>query len=193
MYRLTEVVKNLLIINGIVFFAINYLPFLQPYRPLFYLFHPSDPAFSPIQIVTHMFNHGNESHLLMNLMGLFFLGPTVENALGPKRFLVLYILAGLGAAALHFMLSGAPIVGASGAILGVVAAFAIMFPNVELMIIFIPIPIKAKYLITFFLVVDLVLGLTNSSTGIAHFAHLGGALVGAIMVFVYRKNPTLLR
>ena len=192
MVRITEVIKNLIIINVIIFFAINYLPIISEFKPYFHMSHPSSPWFRPIQIVTHMFNHGSPMHLFMNMLGLFFLGPTVESALGPKRFLFLYLISGLGAVLVHFLFSVNPVVGASGAIFGVVAAFAVMFPNVKLMLMFIPVPIKAKFLISAVIIGSIFVGLFRMMPGIAHFAHVGGALFGALVVLYFRKNPNFL-
>ena len=81
-----------------------------------------------------------------------------------------------------------PVVGASGAVYGVLVAFAFMFPNAELMMIFLPIPIKAKYFVPLIILGDLFFGITNTNTGIAHFAHIGGALIGFIMMWFWKKN-----
>lgn len=192
MNRLTDVVKNLIIINAIVFFGIKFLgPAVQRY---FILFPFSSELFSPIQLVTHMFNHADLNHLFFNMLGLFFIGPIVEQSLGPKRFLFLYLAAGVGAVILHIFLGGgSPVLGASGCLLGVVVAFAVMYPNMEMMLIFLPIPIKAKYLVSAFVLGDLLLGFGGANTGIAHFAHLGGAIVGAALIYVWRKYPDFLR
>ena len=81
-----------------------------------------------------------------------------------------------------------PAVGASGAVYGVLVAFAFMFPNAELMLIFLPIPIKAKYFVPLLILGDLFFGFTNTKTGIAHFAHIGGALIGFLMMWYWKKN-----
>jgi len=127
------------------------------------------------------------------MLGLFFLGPMVERALGSKDFLKLYLLAAMGALLTHigvdyydYLQSGIPsnrgVVGASGAIYGVVIAFATLFPNTKLMLLFPPIPIKAKYLAAAYIAFDLYNGVMRTNTGTAHFAHLGGALTGFLLV-----------
>lgn len=198
MFRLTDVVKNLLIINVIVFIAIIALDNsgkLNVYD--YFVLHGTGTGnFKPIQLITSMFSHqwvdgGGQlyiSHILMNMLSLFFLGPTVELALGKKRFLALYISAGLIASAAQMVVlpQGASL-GASGAVMGVAVAFATMFPNMKLMLIFPPIPIKAKYLITLFVLGDMFFGITSINTGIGHYAHLGGAAVGFIMVHLWGK------
>ncbi len=195
MMRITDVVKNLIIINVIVFFAFQILPGARSLFQYFVLYDFSDPRFNPIQIVTHMFNHGNFNHLLFNMLGLFFIGPFLEQAIGSKRFLFLYLAAGLGGVVLSQLFgSGANgMLGASGCLLGVVVAFAMMFPNMEMMLMFIPIPIKAKYLVTAFVLYDLFSGIGRFNDGIAHFAHLGGALVGFLLVLAWRKYPDFLK
>lgn len=198
MLRITDVVKNLLIINVIVFFAVRYLIPVEGIERFFVLVYPwlelPDPAsgvvykFEPVQIVTHMFMHGDERHLLFNMLGLFFLGPLVESALGPKRFFTLYILSGLFASLLHMLVSPSAVVGASGAIYGILAAFATMFPNIEMMLMFIPVPVKAKYMALGLLAIGLYMGLAGSSDGIAHLAHVGGAIMGFILIRYWRMQ-----
>jgi membrane associated rhomboid family serine protease len=196
MIRITDVVKNLLIINVIVFFAVRYflpIPGLEKY---FVLVHPGlqffDPSvgqivkFEPVQIVTHMFMHGNEQHLLFNMLGLFFLGPMVEFSLGPKRFFILYIVSGLVASVAQLLITQGAIVGASGAVYGVLAAFATMFPNVRLMLLFPPIPVKAKWLALGLIGIGLFSGVTGSQAGIGHFAHIGGAIAGFLLIHYWK-------
>lgn len=196
MRRLTDVVKHLLIINVIVFVAFHIL--FSDYRSYLYLFYPTHQYFQPYQLVSHMFMHGSETHILFNMMSLFFLGPMVEQALGSKRFLIFYLACGIGAMLLHlgltytgFLSANVPIVGASGAIMGVFIAFAFLFPNVKLMLIFPPIPIKAKYLMLALVGFDLFSGVSGMNTGIAHFAHLGGAITGVILILMWKKTSLL--
>ena len=193
MYSLTDVVKNLLIINVIVFFAVHML-FLQTLGDYFVYYPYDSDGFRPIQIVTHMFNHAHIPHLFFNMLSLFFFGPNVERMWGPRRFLFFYLVCGLGSLLLHITIGGnSAVVGASGAIAGVLLAFAYLFPNAKIMLLIPPIPIKAKYLVAMLLAFDLYMGITNSNTGIAHFAHIGGALAGAGLIFVFKKNPNFMR
>lgn len=154
----------------------------------------SGSMFHAYQLVSHMFMHGGFGHLFMNMFGLYMFGRVLENTLNSKRFFILYFVSGLGAAGLQLMvyyLQGAPgaMVGASGAIMGVVAAFATMYPNAELMIIPIPVPVKAKYLIPGFMLLSVVMGLANvKGDPIAHFAHLGGAVFGFILILFWKKT-----
>lgn len=193
MYNLTDVVKNLLIINVIIYFGVKYT-FIQNYFEYFRYYPYDSDFFHPVQIVTHMFNHGNEPHLFFNMLALFFFGPNVESIWGPRKFLFFYLACGMGSLILHILLGGNTIVvGASGAISGVLLAFAYLFPNAKIMLLIPPIPMKAKYLVGMLLLADLYLGVTGSRTGIAHFAHLGGALMGAGLIFLFKKNPGFMR
>lgn len=196
MLRLTSVVKNLIIINVIIYFGIETLPDIpwDKYTQLGALYYFKSNNFHYFQLVTSLFMHANLEHLLMNMLGLFFLGPTVEESLGPKRFLSLYMFAGLGGSLLsmgidvaEFYKSGVIMnvasLGASGCVYGVVIAFITMFPNRKLMLFPIPIPIKAMYLGLAAVGYALFAGITDTVPGgIGHFAHLGGALVGYIMI-----------
>lgn len=231
-FRLPDVVKNLLIINGLFFLAtLLYQPFMFE---KFALFFPLTRQFMPHQFVTHMFMHGGFEHILGNMFGLFFLGPMLEMRMGPKRFLTYYIITGLGAAALHlgvFYLQylsyentlgeeitrkvmeegyagglsyrvytdkaiqafnefiNSPTVGASGAVFGILLAFGMLFPNVELMMLFFPVPIKAKYFVIGYGVIELFLGLRNNpGDNVAHFAHLGGMLFGFFLIKHWRNK-----
>lgn len=197
MSRLTDVVKHLLIINVIMFICFHFV--FREFREYTFLYFPGSDYFKPYQLVTHMFMHGGESHILFNMMSLFFLGPMVEQNLGSRRFLIFYLLSGFSAMILHLGLAylgyipPSPIVGASGAIMGVFIAFALLYPDVKLMLIFPPIPVKAKYLMGVLVLVDLFSGVSGFSTGIAHFAHLGGAIMGFILITMWGKNTLMSR
>jgi rhomboid-like protein len=200
MNRLTDVVRHLLIINVIVYLGTMALDI----RAILAAFYPASPFFRPYQIVTHMFMHADFRHLLFNMLMLFFLGPLVEARWGPKRFLAFYLIAGLGALGLDYFVTylelnyfgsanimqvyGTPMLGASGAVFGVVTAMALLYPNVELYLFFIPFPVKAKYLISFYVVAELFLAFSGMQTGIAHWAHLGGALFGAILTLYWNRK-----
>lgn len=152
-------------------------------------------------------------HILFNMFTLWMFGRVLENVWGSKRFLFFYLASGVGAAGLHLLvqyircqdllhaiqandmegilknkgaLAGA--LGASGAVMGVMAAFAYTFPNTELYLMFLPIPIKAKWAVLGFVLIDLFGGFAVSGDNIAHFAHLGGALTGFIIVFIWNKT-----
>ncbi len=195
MGRLTDVVKHLIIINVIVFVLFHFI--MGQYRGYLYL-HPNEVNFQPYQIVSHMFMHGSVQHILFNMFSLFFLGPMVEQALGAKKFFTFYMICGFGALALHlalvyfgFLSPRTALVGASGAVVGVFIAFGLLFPNMKLMLIFLPVPVKAKYMVLAFIAFDLFSGIGGITgvmdTGIAHFAHLGGAITGFILMAMWKK------
>lgn len=187
------IVKNLIIINVLVFVA-GFLLAGQINLKLQFALFPIGAGFEPYQIATHMFTHADAMHILFNMFGLWMFGKVLENVWGPKRFFLFYILCGVGAAAAHlavqyFMGTGAPAIGASGAVMGILAAFAYLFPNTELYLMFIPIPIKAKWAVLGMVVLDLVGGVGQvTGDNIAHFAHLGGAATGFILVLIWNKT-----
>jgi membrane associated rhomboid family serine protease len=190
---LPQVTKVILIINVILFLLDQFITrgVIGSYLAL-YSIHTQ--VFKPYQLVTHMFIHGGWGHILFNMLGLFMFGRVVETVLGSKKFFILYFLSGIGAAALqltiyYFQGLAVPMVGASGAIFGISVAFAMLFPNVELMIILFPVPIKAKYLVPIYLVVELFSGIASfNGDHIAHFAHIGGAIVGFLLIKFWKKN-----
>nr|MCR5759027.1 rhomboid family intramembrane serine protease [Bacteroidales bacterium] len=125
-------------------------------------------------------------------------GMVVERTIGTKKFLVYYFLCGLGAAALHIgvqSLSGAslyvPTLGASGAVYGVLLAYAYLFPDSKLTLLFPPVTLSAKWMVLIFLGIELITGITGTAEGVAHFAHLGGALMGWLLMIWWRKRGRL--
>ena len=237
MQRISETVKHLLIINCIFFLASIIVG--ESMYDFFALHFPDSPKFEYWQIITHMFMHGDFSHILFNMIGLWMFGTPMEQMWGKNKFIFYYLSTGLGAALLQitiyyyqvnqvneffsdlnlsssviseFYLSSrlpadiinnidieilkrafssynSVLVGASGALYGVLVAFAMSFPNTQLMLLFPPIPIKAKYLVPILIFADLFFGFSSYSIGpIAHFAHLGGALTGFLMLYYWKKN-----
>jgi len=197
MPRLTEVVKHLIVINVLMFFGTKML--MGDNRLMLALYYPGVEYFRPYQLVTHMFMHANFGHILFNMLSLAFLGPMIEQLWGSKRFLTYYLLAGFGAMFTHLAVryiminyfgqvqeAYIPVLGASGAIYGVFIAFAMYFPNARLMLLIPPIPVRAKYLVVGLIAYDLFSGLSGASTGVAHFAHLGGALFGFLIITYWR-------
>lgn len=198
--RITEVVRNLIIINVLMFVATIIEP-LGRYRDMLMMYNPflGDGHFQSFQIVSHMFMHADLSHLFFNMFSLFMFGPILETRWGARRFLLFYLVSGLGAVGLFVLISqlvnpiaAYQLLGASGAVYGVLIGFMILYPNVQLMLLFPPIPMKAKYLIGGFLVLDIFLGVLNSGSYInsntAHFAHVGGALAGFLMILFWRQR-----
>ncbi|MEX0609245.1 MAG: rhomboid family intramembrane serine protease [Balneolaceae bacterium] len=146
----------------------------------------------PWQLVTYMFLHADLGHIFFNLFALWIFGQAIENLWGSKRFLVYYLLTGIGAAVIHMFMSSyfTYTLGASGAVYGILLAFGMMFPDKYIILLIPPIPIKAKYFVMIFGALELFSGLTNPSSGIAHFAHLGGLLVGYILIKFWKlKKP----
>ncbi len=200
MMRLTDVVKNLIIINVIMYAATSLL--LSPGVRDFLVFQypAANNDFQPLQIITHMFMHAPDRggsifsmHLLFNMIALYFFGPPLEAIWGPKKFLFYYLFTGLGSLALfsfvNYLEGGYPksMLGASGAIFGVMVGFAYNYPNQVISLIFPPISLKAKYFVFIAAGLDLLLGLGRVNTGVAHFAHLGGALFGFLLILYWRK------
>lgn len=186
------VVKNLIIINVLVFLVQGIFDKQYHITELFALYPVDDYNFRPYQIATHMFTHGSIGHLVFNMFGLYIFGKVLENVWGPGRFLIFYFLCGIGAAAAHLFVqhlmgNGVAAIGASGAIMGIFAAFAYLFPNTELYMMFIPVPIKAKWAVLGMAAID-IFGSVAGNDGIAHFAHLGGALTGFILVLIWNRT-----
>jgi rhomboid-like protein len=192
-FNLPPVVKNILIINVIVFLADKIITGMgYNFTQWLALFTPNTGYFRPYQLITHMFMHAGLMHIFFNMFGLVVFGRIIESVWGSKKMFILYFVSGLGAAGLqllvyHLMNITAVMVGASGALFGLLAAFALLFPNVELMIIFIPIPVKAKYMVPAFAILSLFAGVANIGN-IAHFAHVGGAIFGFFIALYWKKN-----
>ncbi len=258
---LPPVVKNLLIINVLVFaaqftaqsvFSVN----LNDYLAMHYW---GSSKFNPAQLVTYMFLHGSPGHIFFNMFALWMFGNTLENVWGGKRFLIYYMITGVGAALIHMLVmwisiagiqadiqqvmmsptpqafseflhnhfSGyegslyqfinawtnnpkdpaaisqassymndllnirmdVPTVGASGAVFGILLAFGMIFPNARLYMMFIPVPIKAKYFVMGYGAVELILGVVDrAGDNVAHFAHLGGMIFGFILIKLWNKK-----
>jgi membrane associated rhomboid family serine protease len=260
MNNLTPVVKNILLIN-VVIFAIQSLAGYN-FIDIFGLRHIQAETFQPWQFVTHMFIHASLRHLFFNMIGLFFFGPLLEQFWGSKKFLIFYMVTGLGAGMLYSGVNAyeayqmrqstisyienptpdhlvryfreydqlrytqdrrmtrfitefsdnpenktyiresikyvsaayttklnIPMVGASGAVFGILMGFGLLFPNTKLMLLFFPFPIKAKYLVGFY-GLTAIFGAIHSAPGdnIAHYAHLGGMLFAWIMILIWRND-----
>ena len=240
--RLTETVKQLLIINIIMFIGASLSGDVA--YSLFGLHFPKSESFHFWQVISHMFMHGGLSHILFNMLALWMFGVAIEGVLGSKRFLFFYISCGLGAAIIQIIFlyfnfysnleilinagydssqifeilnhgkwenayawSGvlgegnllsfissfsSTMVGASGAIMGVLVAFGMFFPESKLMLIFFPVPIKAKYFIPGIIILDLISAISGfsffSPSNTAYVAHLGGALTGFLIMYYWKRN-----
>ena len=206
MMRITPAVKHLLILNVIIFVGTTFLGNKYFFDGILALYYPMSGAFEFWQIGTHMFMHGNLTHLLLNMFALWMFGTAVEQQFGIRKFLIFYLSCGLGAVALTFLVyfiqiypffdlnvkSNGAMVGASGAIMGILVAFGMLNPNSELMLIFLPIPIKAKYFIPGIIVLDLISATTGvsffSPSNTAYIAHIGGAVTGFLIMYFWKKN-----
>ncbi len=177
-------VKHLVIVNLLCFLALM-TPGIGDYLFHYAALWPVDsPRFEPWQLISYMFLHAGLGHIFFNLFALWIFGQAIENYWGTKRFATYYFLTGIGAALIHMWISGggAPTIGASGAVYGILLAFGMMFPERYILLLIPPIPIKAKYFVAIFGAIELFYGVTGTQTGIAHFAHLGGMVVGFILI-----------
>ena len=186
------VTKNILIINIIVWGACNL--FRYPLDYILGLHDLTHGGFYLFQLITYQFTHTEFLHLFFNMFALYMFGRVLENYWGPARFFTYYMVTGIGAgliqlAICYFQDIYSITIGASGAVFGILLAFGMNFPNVPLMIIPFPFPIKAKYLVIGYGLLELGLGVANrSGDNVAHFAHLGGMLFGIILILYWRKK-----
>lgn len=189
---LNSVVINLIIINGLVFLAqLSFDGHTAWLTNRLALWSPRTGNFKPYELITHMFAHAGWMHILFNMYALWLFGTMLERIWGAKKFLIFYLACGLGAAIAEiiFVPTGAAI-GASGAVMGLLAAFAYTYPNMEFYIIPFPFAIKAKWIAVIYAGIDLFGGLSGGG-GIAHFAHLGGLVTGfLLMIFwISKRRP----
>jgi membrane associated rhomboid family serine protease len=183
------VIKNLLIINAAVFFLMYFLGDQGRYTVERWLaLMPLGMGFYVWQLITYQFLHAGFFHIFFNMFMLWMFGMEIEQEWGSKKFLLYYLTAGVGAGLLHMLMTPvlgqppAPTVGASGSIYGVLLAFALMFPDRPIYLWFL-IPIKAKYLIGFFMILE-ILAIDSAHSNVAHLAHIGGALVGFLWIML---------
>ncbi|MFK8054897.1 MAG: rhomboid family intramembrane serine protease [Saprospiraceae bacterium] len=211
-FNLLPVTKNLIIINVLIFFGtMAWQPIpgilevdIYKITSVFDLgnrslsaFYPTSPLFQPFQIVTNMFMHGDFWHLLFNMIMMFFFGSLVESSMGSKRFLMYYLIAGFGALATYYLMAyangpsmGGSVLGASGAIYGVMLAYAYIAPNQEIRLLFPPIPVKVKYMVTALILYDMFSGIAGGS-GTAHYSHIGGGLIGLALCYFWSQRGGL--
>lgn len=155
---------------------------------------PIGPQFAPWQLVTYAFLHGSVAHLAFNMLGLYMFGSDLERVWGSQRYLAYYAVSVVSAAAAQLgfaELSGSPFpaVGASGGVFGLLLAFALYFPRRTVVPLIPPIPMPAWVFATIYGILELVLGVTGTASGIAHFAHLGGMLGGYLLIRYWRSKP----
>ena len=213
--NIPPVTRSLLIVNVLMFIATLINPTLM--KGLFAMAYPASTAFRWWQPLTHMFMHDGIWHILFNMYTLVMFGMVVERSLGSRRFLILFFVTGFGAVLLHTGVeylqvrslvreyTPAPysaqqiydmiphVLGASGAVYGVLVAFAMLYPEARMTLIFPPVTLDAKWMVAIFIGIELLTGITGTQMGVAHFAHLGGALFGFLLVWYWRKSGKLWR
>lgn len=208
-----KVTRNLIIVNILIYIAtiIN----REMMVGLFGLFYPTSPFYHWWQPVTHMFMHGSIWHIFFNMYTLYIFGNVVERIIGSRKFVLFYFICGLGAAGLNILaqhieiqmvmansssdavinaitrLKITPTVGASGAIYGVLMAYAMLFPDSRMTLLFPPVTLSAKWMVVIFAAIELFTGVSGWADGIAHFAHLGGLLIGWLMILWWRSRRVL--
>ena len=190
------ITQALLMINTIAFF-LDYLMggILSRYLALWPL---ASGAFLPFQVATYAFMHGGFGHLFFNMIGLWTFGAELERLWGPQRFMRFYAASVLSAAAAQLLVTWVlgsvyPTVGASGGLFGLLLAFGMLFPHRTVMLLIPPIPLKAKTLVMVYGGLELLLGVTGTQEGVAHFAHLGGMVGGFLMIRYWRGQPPFRR
>lgn len=233
MIKITDTVKHLIIINVLFYVATKALK--DDFFHLMAMHYIENPLFKPWQIVTHMFMHGSEMHILFNMLGLWMFGSAVEQMLGRNKFLMLYFGAGIGAVLFsvgidyfqyhsiynELISSGlttseiqkiietqlpfgqgyvnesyqsiystyrTALVGASGALYGIVVAFGVLMPKAKMGLLFLPIMIEARIFIPILLLYDISFGVFRVSDNVGHFAHVGGAIFGFILIWYLKKH-----
>lgn len=155
---------------------------------------PEGPGFEHWQLLTYGFLHGGLTHLAINMLALYMFGQDIERLFGARFFLQYYLASVIAAALTHLAVTGlmghppAPTVGASGGMFGLLLAFGWFFPQRRVMLLFPPIPMPARVFVTVYGVIELVLGVTGTASGVAHFAHLGGMLGGWLMIEYRRRR-----
>jgi membrane associated rhomboid family serine protease len=188
-----NVIFILLVANGIVFA-------LQQLSPRFMVINfglwpagvPGSP-FMPWQLITYGFLHGNLTHIFFNMFGLWMFGRELEMLMGQNRFLIYFFTCVVGAGIVQLIVAGSagglyPTVGASGGVFGILLAYGMAFPNRMVMLMFPPIPMKAKYFVICYGLLELYLGVSGGAPGVANFAHLGGMLFGFLLLRYWAKS-----
>lgn len=188
-----NVIFALLILNGLVFALQQWDVRLMYYN--FALWPAGDPQspFALWQLVTYGFLHGDVMHIAFNMFALWMFGRDLERMMGPQRFLTYYMVCVIGAAfvqliAARFSGDIYPTVGASGGVFGILLAYGINFPNRVVVLLIPPIPMKAKYFVLFYGLLELYFGVSGNAPGVAHFAHLGGMLFGFLLLQYWART-----
>lgn len=200
------VVKNIIIANCVALLATELLPFGNDLLERFALFNVESPFFHSYQVFTYMFLHGGVSHLFFNMFALWMFGRGLEMEMGTKRFLIYYFVCGIGAALVQLGIAQidianladtpallwdylrTPTVGASGAVFGLLLAFGMLHPNATIMLLIPPIPMRAKWFVILYGMLELLLIVLQAQDGVAHFAHLGGMFWGWLLLIWWKHR-----
>jgi membrane associated rhomboid family serine protease len=195
--RITPINRALILVNVIVF-GLQYL--LGPIVDYQFALWPPQaaqydgPPFRIWQLLTYGFMHSGFTHIFFNMFALFMFGSEIERLFGPRRYLIYYLACVVGAALMHLIvvstahLPPGPVVGASGGVFGILLAFGMAYPHRKLVVLPIPIPISAWLFVTLYGLLELFLGITQTSQGVAHFAHLGGMATGFVLIRYWRSQ-----
>ena len=179
-------VLGLIIVNTVIFLLESFAP-----DTFIYLFGLVPPLITQKlyiwQFVTYMFLHGSFWHLFFNMFALYIFGTELEMHWGAKKFLTYYFITGIGSGLCAYFFTDVPTIGASGAIYGLLLAYGMTFPN-RLLLVFFVFPMKAKYFVIIFGIIELFLSIQGTSDGIAHIAHLGGMLFGLLYLWLHNRN-----
>jgi len=182
-----NVIFALLVANGIVFALQQLNPRFMFINFALWPFGDPQSPFAPWQLFTYGFLHGDMMHIFFNMFGLWMFGRELEQMMGSQRFLIYFLTCVVGAGVIQLIVAGTqgsiyPTVGASGGVFGILLAYGLTFPNRMVVLIFPPIPMKAKYFVLFYGLLELYLGVSGNAPGVANFAHLGGMLFGFLLL-----------
>jgi membrane associated rhomboid family serine protease len=199
--RLPRITRTLIIVNAAVFLAQlvawNWLVgnfALWPIARVVQYRLGGAPGFQVWQLVSYAFLHGSVAHLLFNMLALFMFGGDLERVWGERRYLIYYFTCVVGAALAQLVVTGLqggapyPTLGASGGVFGLLLAFGMLYPRRIIVLIFPPIPMPAWLFVTLYGLIELVLGVTGTQAGVAHFAHLGGMAAGFFLIRRWRRG-----
>ena len=192
-FQTPPVVLNLIIINVLIFMATALLSKAGNAIMEYCALSLGTPFFHVYQFITYMFLHANFEHIFFNMFALWMFGRTLEYELGQKRFLTYYMVCGIGAALIQYLTALAfgefplVLVGASGAVMGLLLAFGVLHPNAVIMLLIPPIPMKAKWFVVIYGVIELFLGWRGVGN-VAHFAHVGGMLWGFLLLQWWKQR-----
>ncbi|MFB3124345.1 MAG: rhomboid family intramembrane serine protease [Woeseiaceae bacterium] len=186
------VIFALLVANGLLFAAQQLQFEFLLYNFALWPAGSPRPEFHVWQLLSYGFLHGDLNHIFFNMFGLWMFGRDIERMMGARRFLIYYLTCVIGAGIVQLLVAGTqggiyPTIGASGGVFGILLAFAMAFPNRVIMLLFPPIPMKAKYFVLMYGLLELYLGLSGRAPGVANFAHLGGMFFGFLLIQYWRK------